>query len=72
MATLHGGGAGDGRALPLQVSLAASKAAAAAQTALLLHAGWAVRRKSNHFAAYDDVAKKFAKVIDVDPWMINP
>ena len=24
-----------------------------------LHAGWAVRRKSNHFDAYDDVAKKF-------------
>jgi glutamate--cysteine ligase len=37
-----------------------------------LHAGWAVRRKSNHFDAYDDVAKKFAKVIDIDPWMINP
>ena len=37
-----------------------------------LHAGWAVRRKSNHFAAYDDVAKKFAKMIDVDPWMLNP
>ena len=37
-----------------------------------LHAGWAVRRKSNHFAAYDDVVKKFAKMIDVDPWMLNP
>ena len=37
-----------------------------------LHSGWAVRRKSNHFDAYDDVAKKFAKVIDIDPWMINP
>lgn len=37
-----------------------------------LHAGWAVRRKSNHFAAYDDVVKKFAKLIDVDPWMLNP
>jgi glutamate--cysteine ligase len=37
-----------------------------------LHAGWAVRRKSNHFSAYDDVAKKFAKLIDVDPWMLNP
>ncbi|GAB3625754.1 glutamate--cysteine ligase [Pandoraea terrae] len=37
-----------------------------------LHAGWAVRRKSHHFAAYDDVAKKFAKLIDVDPWMLNP
>ncbi|MEC5163583.1 glutamate--cysteine ligase [Janthinobacterium sp. CG_23.3] len=37
-----------------------------------LHAGWAVRRKSNHFAAYDEVAKKFGKMIDVDPWMLNP
>lgn len=37
-----------------------------------LHAGWAVRRKSNHFSAYEDVAKKFAKVIDIDPWMVNP
>jgi glutamate--cysteine ligase len=37
-----------------------------------LHAGWAVRRKSNHFAAYDEVAKKFGKLIDVDPWMVNP
>jgi glutamate--cysteine ligase len=37
-----------------------------------LHAGWAVRRKSHHFAAYDDVAKGFAKQIDVDPWLVNP
>ncbi len=37
-----------------------------------LHAGWAMRRKTNHFAAYDDVVKKFAKLIDVDPWMLNP
>ncbi len=37
-----------------------------------LHAGWAVRKKTNHFAAYDEVAKKFAKLIDVDPWMLNP
>jgi glutamate--cysteine ligase len=37
-----------------------------------LHAGWAVRRKSNHFDAYDDVAKKFSKLIDIDSWMINP
>jgi glutamate--cysteine ligase len=37
-----------------------------------LHAGWAVRRKSNHFAAYDEVVKKFSKLIDVDPWMLNP
>jgi glutamate--cysteine ligase len=37
-----------------------------------LHAGWAVRRKSKHFAAYDDVAKKFSKMLEIDPWMINP
>jgi glutamate--cysteine ligase len=37
-----------------------------------LHAGWAVRRKTNHFAAYDEVVKKFAKLVDVDPWMLNP
>ena len=37
-----------------------------------LHAGWAVRRKTNHFAAYDEVVKKFAKLIDVDQWMLNP
>ena len=37
-----------------------------------LHAGWAVRRKSNHFAAYDDVAKEFAEFLGIDPWLINP
>jgi glutamate--cysteine ligase len=37
-----------------------------------LHAGWAMRRKSNHFGAYDEVAKKFGKLIGVDPWMVNP
>ena len=37
-----------------------------------LHAGWAVRRKTQHFAAYDEVVKKFAKLIDVDGWMLNP
>ena len=37
-----------------------------------LHAGWTVRRKSTHFGCYDDVAKRFAKLIDVDPWMLNP
>lgn len=37
-----------------------------------LHAGWALRRKSNHFNAYDEVAKKFGKLIGVDPWMVNP
>jgi len=37
-----------------------------------LHAGWAVRRKSNHFQAYDAVVKKFAKLLGIDPWLINP
>lgn len=37
-----------------------------------LHAGWSVRRKSNHFAAYDEVVKKFSKAMDIDPWLINP
>jgi glutamate--cysteine ligase len=37
-----------------------------------MHAGWAVRRKSNHFKAFDEVAKKFGKLIDIDPWLVNP
>ncbi|MEY2633386.1 MAG: hypothetical protein RIR00_2040 [Pseudomonadota bacterium] len=37
-----------------------------------VHAGWAVRRKSNHFAAYDEVANDFARAIGIDPWRINP
>ncbi|NDV11427.1 glutamate--cysteine ligase [Crenobacter caeni] len=37
-----------------------------------LHAGWAVRRKSNHFAAYDEVAREFAELISIDQWTINP
>ncbi|WP_140627174.1 glutamate--cysteine ligase [Methylibium rhizosphaerae] len=37
-----------------------------------LHAGWAVRRKSQHFDAYEEVAKKFAKLLGMDPWLINP
>jgi glutamate--cysteine ligase len=37
-----------------------------------LQAGWAVRRKSNHFAAYDQVAADFGELIGIDPWLINP
>ena len=37
-----------------------------------LHAGWATRRKSQHFKAYDEVVKLFADFIKVDPWLINP
>ncbi|MDO8313224.1 MAG: glutamate--cysteine ligase [Sideroxyarcus sp.] len=35
-------------------------------------AGWTTRRKSQHFAAYDRVADEFAKLLDIDPWLINP
>jgi len=37
-----------------------------------LHAGWATRRKSNHFAAYDEVANEFGSMLGIDPWRINP
>ncbi|MDK2122557.1 glutamate--cysteine ligase [Parachitinimonas caeni] len=37
-----------------------------------LHAGWAVRRKTHHFAAYDGVANEFANLLKIDPWLINP
>ncbi|KAB2845219.1 MAG: glutamate--cysteine ligase [Burkholderiales bacterium] len=37
-----------------------------------LHAGWTTRRKSRHFAAYDQVASEFAALLDIDPWTINP
>jgi glutamate--cysteine ligase len=37
-----------------------------------LHAGWAIRRKTNHFQSYEEVAKKFAKLLGMDSWLINP
>jgi glutamate--cysteine ligase len=37
-----------------------------------LHAGWFMRRKSTHFAAYDKVAESFASLVGIDPWLINP
>ena len=37
-----------------------------------LHAGWAVRRKSTHFAAFDEVAAEFALLLSIDPWLVNP
>ena len=37
-----------------------------------LHAGWAVRRKTRHFQAYEEVAKKFSKLLGMDPWLVNP
>jgi len=37
-----------------------------------LMAGWHVRRKSRHFGAYRQVAKQFATLLDIDPWLIDP
>ena len=37
-----------------------------------LHGSWAVRRKSRHFKAYEEVSKRFGKLLGVDPWLINP
>jgi glutamate--cysteine ligase len=37
-----------------------------------LHAGWSVRRKSNHFKAYEEISKRFGKLLGIDPWLINP
>lgn len=37
-----------------------------------LHAGWHVRKKSLHFKAYEEVAKRFGKLLGMDPWLINP
>ena len=37
-----------------------------------LGAGWYTRRKSSHFTAYNQVAEKFAKLVNIDPWLINP
>jgi len=37
-----------------------------------LHAGWPMRRKSRHFQSYEEVAKKFAKLLGMDAWLINP
>jgi glutamate--cysteine ligase len=37
-----------------------------------LHAGWTVRRKSSHFKSYEEVAKRFGKMLGIDPWLITP
>ncbi|MBM3117438.1 glutamate--cysteine ligase [Jeongeupia naejangsanensis] len=37
-----------------------------------LHAGWYTRRKTAHFAEYDRVVDEFARLIGIDPWVINP
>ena len=37
-----------------------------------LHAGWSVRRKSKHFECYEEISKRFGKLLGIDPWLINP
>ena len=37
-----------------------------------LHAGWSVRRKSQHFECYEEISKRFGKLLGIDPWLINP
>ena len=34
--------------------------------------GWSSRLKSSHFQFFDDVAREFAKLVNIDPWLINP
>ena len=37
-----------------------------------LHAGWGSRRNSAHAKAFEEVSKRFGKLIGVDHWLINP
>ena len=37
-----------------------------------LQAGVTVRRKSRHYQCYEDVSKRFGKLVGIDPWLINP
>ena len=37
-----------------------------------LHAGWPTRRMSTHYRLYEEVAKRFAKVLGMDHWLIHP
>lgn len=34
--------------------------------------GWSHRLKSNHFQYYAEVSQEFAKIIDIDAWLIDP
>ena len=34
--------------------------------------GWASRLKSSHFHFFSDVATEFAKLVGIDPWLIDP
>ncbi|MEJ8851711.1 glutamate--cysteine ligase [Variovorax rhizosphaerae] len=37
-----------------------------------LHAAWPSRRMSNHFHSYEELSKRFGKLLGIDPWLINP
>tara|TARA_B100001250_G_scaffold364771_1_gene345061 strand:- start:2301 stop:3599 length:1299 start_codon:yes stop_codon:yes gene_type:complete len=34
--------------------------------------GWSSRLKSGHFNFYQKVAREFAELVDIDPWLIDP
>lgn len=34
--------------------------------------GWTTRLKSSHFHFFEEVAKEFAQLVDLDSWLINP
>lgn len=37
-----------------------------------LELGWSTRLKSNHFKQYNAVTGEFAKLVNIDPWLIDP
>ncbi len=37
-----------------------------------LNLGWSDRLKSVHFGFYRDIAREFAALLDIDPWLIDP
>jgi glutamate--cysteine ligase len=37
-----------------------------------LAAGWYNRKKSHHFSVFHRVAKEFAAMLEIDPWLIDP
>lgn len=34
--------------------------------------GWTSRLKSSHFQFFSEIASEFARLVDMDPWLINP
>lgn len=37
-----------------------------------LHGAWATRQRGDFGVAYEDLAKRFGKLLGVDPWLISP